>query len=74
VSYFRTSSKAGSELIAHSSDPSRIGAYFHSLHMVIDAGIIVSAVGNDLLIAHPASIASQRNRRPGDLRDWQCTQ
>jgi low temperature requirement protein LtrA len=53
VSYFRTSSKAGSESIAHSSDPSRIGAYFHSLHMIIVAGIIVSAVGNDLLIAHP---------------------
>jgi low temperature requirement protein LtrA len=55
-SYFDTSSKAGSEVITHSSDPGRIGAYFHYVHVVIIGGIIVSAVGNDLLIAHPAAV------------------
>jgi low temperature requirement protein LtrA len=54
-SYFDTSSKAGSEVITHSSDPGRIGAYFHYVHVIIIAGIIVSAVGDDLLIAHPSA-------------------
>lgn len=51
--YFATSSKDGSEVIAHSSDPGRIGAYFHYTHAILVAGIIVTAVGNDLVIAHP---------------------
>lgn len=51
--YFATSSKDGSEVIAHASDPGRIGAYFHYIHAVLVAGIIVTAVGNDLVIAHP---------------------
>jgi low temperature requirement protein LtrA len=51
--YFATSSKDGSEVITHSSDPGRIGAYFHYIHAILVAGIIVTAVGNDLVIAHP---------------------
>lgn len=51
--YFATSGKDGSEVIAHSSDPGRIGAYFHYIHAILVAGIIVTAVGNDLVIAHP---------------------
>jgi len=54
-SYFDTSSKAGSEVITRSSDPGRIGAYFHYVHVIIIAGIIVFAVGDDLLIAHPTA-------------------
>jgi low temperature requirement protein LtrA len=56
-SYFDTSSKAGSEVIVHSRDPGRIGAYFCYVHAIIIAGIIVSAVGDDLLIGHPTDLA-----------------
>jgi low temperature requirement protein LtrA len=59
-SYFDTSSKAGSKVITQSSDPGRIGAYFHYVHVIIVAGIIVTAVGNDLLIAHPFAAAELR--------------
>ena len=51
--YFDTSSKAGTEAITHSSDPGRMGSYFHYIHVVIVAGIIVSAVGSELFLAHP---------------------
>jgi low temperature requirement protein LtrA len=56
-SYFDTSSKAGSKVIIRSRDPGRIGAYFHYVHVIIIAGIIVFAVGDDLLIAHPTAPA-----------------
>ena len=51
--YFDTSSKAGSEAITHSESPGRMGSYFHYVHVIIIAGIIVSAVGSDLFLAHP---------------------
>lgn len=52
--YFDTSSQAGTEAIVSSNDPGRIGAYFHYTHVIIVAGVIVTAVGNELAIAHPA--------------------
>ena len=51
--YFDTSSKAGTEAITHSDDPGRMGSYFHYVHAAIIAGIIVTAVGSDLFMAHP---------------------
>jgi low temperature requirement protein LtrA len=51
--YFDTSSKDGSHAIEHSSDPGRLGAYFHYVHVLIVAGVIVAAVGSELVIAHP---------------------
>ncbi|ODT22489.1 MAG: hypothetical protein ABS35_14700 [Kaistia sp. SCN 65-12] len=51
--YFGTSSKDASEVISKSGDPGRIGAYFHYVHAILVAGIIVTAVGNDLVLAHP---------------------
>ncbi len=51
--YFDTSSSDGSEAIVHSRDPGRMGAYFHYVHVVIVAGVIVCAVGNEMTIAHP---------------------
>ena len=52
--YFDRSAEAGSEVISASIDPGRLGrsayTYFH-LPMV--AGIIVSAVADELTIAHP---------------------
>ncbi|HEX7804082.1 MAG TPA: low temperature requirement protein A [Pseudoxanthomonas sp.] len=51
--YFGTSSKQATVAITRSSDPGRIGAYFHYVHAILVAGIIVTAVGNDLVLAHP---------------------
>jgi low temperature requirement protein LtrA len=51
--YFNMGSRDGAHLIEHSDDPGRIGAYFHYVHVVLLAGVIVTAVGNDLFIAHP---------------------
>lgn len=51
--YFGTSSKDASAVITSSRDPGRIGAYFHYIHAVLVAGVIGSAVGNDLMLAHP---------------------
>lgn len=52
--YFDTSSQAGTEAIVNSNDPGRIGAYFHYTHVIIVAGVIITAVSNELAIAHPA--------------------
>ena len=51
--YFGTSSKDATATITQSSDPGRIGAYFHYIHAILLAGIIATAVGNDLVMAHP---------------------
>lgn len=51
--YFGTSSEDATQTITRSDDPGRIGAYFHYLHAILVAGIIATAVGNDLVLAHP---------------------
>lgn len=51
--YFGTSSEDATETITHSGDAGRVGAYFHYLHAILVAGIIATAVGNDLVLAHP---------------------
>lgn len=51
--YFGTSSDAATRRITHSDDPGRLGAQFHYVHAILVAGIIVNAVGNDLVLAHP---------------------
>ncbi|MCK0198202.1 low temperature requirement protein A [Ancylobacter sp. 6x-1] len=51
--YFGTSSKDATEFITHSHDPGRIGAAFHYVHAILVAGIVATAVGNDLVLAHP---------------------
>ncbi|WP_341677006.1 low temperature requirement protein A [Niveibacterium sp. SC-1] len=56
--YFDTSSKDASHTIAHAADPGRMGAYFHYLHVLIVAGLIVVAVASELVIAHPHGEAS----------------
>ena len=57
--YFSRSAEAGSEIMAGSPDPGRLGrsayTYFH-LPMV--AGIIVTAVADELTIAHPNDTGS----------------
>ncbi len=51
--YFGTSSKDATAAITHAADPGRIGAYFHYIHAILVGGIIATAVGNDLVMAHP---------------------
>jgi len=56
--YFGTSSKDATAAITHAEDPGRIGAYFHYVHAILIAGVIATAVGNDLVLAHPHAQAA----------------
>ncbi|KDE19262.1 membrane protein [Acetobacter aceti 1023] len=56
--YFGTSTKQAEHAIKHSSDPGRLGAYFHYIHAVLIAGIIVTAVGMDILLENPLEIVT----------------
>jgi low temperature requirement protein LtrA len=51
--YFDTSSKAGSHAISQSGNPGQLGAYFHYVHVALVGAIIICAVANELVIAHP---------------------
>jgi low temperature requirement protein LtrA len=57
--YFDVGAKRGAELIAHHAEPGRVArsAYTY-LHMPIVAGIIGTAVADELLLAHPHGHAS----------------
>ncbi|WP_312930654.1 low temperature requirement protein A, partial [Stutzerimonas nitrititolerans] len=48
--YFGISSRDATDTITRSDDPGRIGAYFHYVHALLIAGIIATAVGNDLVM------------------------
>ncbi|MEO8559813.1 MAG: low temperature requirement protein A [Rhodospirillales bacterium] len=51
--YFDTGAARGSERISHSSDPGRLARLDYTyLHLLIVAGIIVSAVADELILAH----------------------
>jgi low temperature requirement protein LtrA len=53
--YFHKGAEAGSELISKSSEPGRLARLAYTyLHMPIVAGIIVSAVADELVLKHPA--------------------
>lgn len=51
--YFGTSSKDATATITQADDPGQIGAWFNYVHAILVAGIIVTAVGNDLVMEHP---------------------
>ncbi|MHA6126799.1 low temperature requirement protein A [Pseudomonas fluorescens group sp. PF-1] len=51
--YFGTASKDAIHRVTVSGDPGRTGANFHYIHAILVAGIIATAVGNDLVMAHP---------------------
>jgi len=52
--YFHIGAERGSQLIAHASDPGRIARIAYTyLHVLLVAGIILVAVGDELVIAHP---------------------
>ena len=52
--YFHKGAEAGSEQISSSSEPGRLARLAYTyLHMPIVAGIIVSAVADELVLKHP---------------------
>jgi low temperature requirement protein LtrA len=52
--YFHKGAEAGSELISRSREPGRLARLAYTyLHMPIVAGIILSAVADDLVLTHP---------------------
>ncbi|QCK84327.1 low temperature requirement protein A [Phreatobacter aquaticus] len=52
--YFAIGAERGTHHIAHSADPGRIARDGYTyLHIIIVAGVIVSAVGDELVLAHP---------------------
>jgi low temperature requirement protein LtrA len=59
--YFHRGAEAGSEQISNSSDPGRLARLAYTyLHMPIVAGIIVSAVADDLVLTHPGGHSDLR--------------
>ncbi|TYP77530.1 low temperature requirement protein A [Paenibacillus methanolicus] len=52
--YFDTTAKTGHHFIAHSEDPGRVArsAYTYT-HLLLVAGVIISAVADELMLAHP---------------------
>ena len=60
--YFDTGSRDGTHAIEQAADPGRIGAHFHYVHVVLIAGVIVVAVGDELML-----------RRPGERMDGPTT-
>jgi low temperature requirement protein LtrA len=58
--YFDLGARRGAELIEHHAEPGRVArnAYTY-LHMPIVAGIILSAVADELLLAHPEGPAGR---------------
>jgi low temperature requirement protein LtrA len=53
--YFHLGAEAGAEHISDSSDTGRIARLAYTyLHLPIVAGIVVTAVGDELLLAHPS--------------------
>jgi low temperature requirement protein LtrA len=54
--YFHRGAEAGSELISRASEPGRLARLAYTyLHMPIVAGIIVTAVADELVLKHPHS-------------------
>jgi low temperature requirement protein LtrA len=52
--YFHKGAEAGSELISKSSEPGRLARLAYTyLHLPIVAGIILSAVADELVLKHP---------------------
>jgi low temperature requirement protein LtrA len=51
--YFNIGAVRGSEQMAHSDDPGRLGRLYTYIHLLLVAGIIVSAAADELVLAHP---------------------
>ena len=69
VIYFNIGAERASRLIASSKDPGRLARSGYTyLHILIVAGIIVAAVGDDLALHHPRQSQRHRDRRGADRR------
>ena len=59
--YFHKGAEAGSELMSNSNEPGRLARLAYTyLHLPIVAGIILSAVADDLVLQHPAGHSDAR--------------
>ncbi len=59
--YFHRGAEVGSEQISRSAEPGRLARLAYTyLHMPIVAGIILSAVADDLVLTHPAEHSDPR--------------
>jgi len=57
--YFDTGAQRGEERITHSTDPGRLARLGYSyLHLPIVAGIIVCAVGDEIMLLHPGHVTA----------------
>ena len=57
--YFHIGQRRAAQVIEHSDDPGRIGRIaFTYAHIPIIAGIVLSAVAAELVLAHPSGHAS----------------
>ena len=53
--YFDTSAEVGSRVMSDSRDPGRIARLVYTyIHLLLVAGIILAAVGDEFVLAHPA--------------------
>jgi low temperature requirement protein LtrA len=61
--YFDTGAERGAHRITHARDPGRLARLAYTyLHLPIVGGIILTAVGNDLLLAHPSDVGTPIER------------
>jgi low temperature requirement protein LtrA len=59
--YFHKGAEAGSEQISNSSEPGRLARLAYTyLHLPIVAGIILTAVANEIVLTHPADHSDSR--------------
>lgn len=59
--YFDRSSEAGTERIIKSANPGLLGLEYHSIHVVLVGALIMSAVGDELVVMHPLSFAQPQS-------------
>lgn len=56
--YFDATAEAGAEVIAHARDPGRLARLTYTyLHLFLVAGVILTAVGDEFVLAHASDIA-----------------
>jgi low temperature requirement protein LtrA len=53
--YFANSAEAGAMALARAEDPGRLALSYDHYHLIMIAGIITTAVGDELVISHPGA-------------------
>ena len=56
--YFANSAEAGAMALARADDPGRFALRYDHYHLIMIAGIITTAVGDELVISHPGEAAT----------------